>query len=55
MEALLKNATRMRTDPEVQAHFHASADLYKRWSPQGHLHRLLALAHEPFRPQGHAR
>ncbi|MFZ1694274.1 MAG: methyltransferase domain-containing protein [Flavobacteriales bacterium] len=38
MEALLKNATRMRTDPEVQAHFHASADLYKRWSPQGHLH-----------------
>ncbi|HRD53800.1 MAG TPA: methyltransferase domain-containing protein, partial [Flavobacteriales bacterium] len=28
----------MRTDLGVQAHFHASADLYRRWSPQGHLH-----------------
>jgi len=38
MEALLKTAARMRTDPGVQAHFHASADLYRRWSPEGHLH-----------------
>lgn len=38
MEAHLQEATRMRTHRGVQAHFHASADLYKRWSPQGHLH-----------------
>lgn len=38
MEALLQQPARLRTDPGVQAHFHASADLYKRWSPQGHLH-----------------
>lgn len=38
MEARLQEATRMHTAPGVQAHFHASADLYKRWSPQGHLH-----------------
>jgi cyclopropane fatty-acyl-phospholipid synthase-like methyltransferase/ribosome modulation factor len=25
-------------DPKVVAHFHASAELYKRWSPEGHLH-----------------
>ncbi|HEX2617629.1 MAG TPA: class I SAM-dependent methyltransferase [Flavobacteriales bacterium] len=25
-------------DPRVTAHFHASAALYKRWSPEGHLH-----------------
>lgn len=25
-------------DPKVTAHFHASAALYKRWSPEGHLH-----------------
>lgn len=25
-------------DPQVQAHFHASAVLYKHWSPEGHLH-----------------
>jgi cyclopropane fatty-acyl-phospholipid synthase-like methyltransferase len=25
-------------DPKVQAHFHASAKLYKQWSPEGHLH-----------------
>ncbi|MEO8067907.1 MAG: class I SAM-dependent methyltransferase [Flavobacteriales bacterium] len=25
-------------DPKVTAHFHASADLYKVWSPEGHLH-----------------
>jgi cyclopropane fatty-acyl-phospholipid synthase-like methyltransferase len=25
-------------DPKVTAHFHASAELYKLWSPEGHLH-----------------
>lgn len=25
-------------DPKIVAHFHASAALYKRWSPEGHLH-----------------
>jgi cyclopropane fatty-acyl-phospholipid synthase-like methyltransferase len=25
-------------DPKVTAHFHASASLYQRWSPEGHLH-----------------
>lgn len=25
-------------DPKVQAHFHASARLYKQWSSEGHLH-----------------
>ncbi|MEZ4738587.1 MAG: methyltransferase domain-containing protein [Flavobacteriales bacterium] len=30
--------TERATDPKVTAHFHASAALYKLWSPQGHLH-----------------
>ena len=31
------NTTRA-TDPKVTAHFHASAALYRLWSPKGHLH-----------------
>ncbi|HPJ53048.1 MAG TPA: hypothetical protein PLF80_08975, partial [Flavobacteriales bacterium] len=28
----------LERDPAVQAHFHAAAELYHRWSPEGHLH-----------------
>ncbi|MFZ1686510.1 MAG: methyltransferase domain-containing protein [Flavobacteriales bacterium] len=35
----LRKATRNAVfDPKVTAHFHASAELYKLWSPEGHLH-----------------
>ncbi|MBK9175862.1 MAG: methyltransferase domain-containing protein [Flavobacteriales bacterium] len=33
-----KEPINRRSDPRVQAHFHASATLYKQWSPEGHLH-----------------
>lgn len=36
--ALPGTARKPRTAPGVQAHYHASAALYKRWSPEGHLH-----------------
>jgi cyclopropane fatty-acyl-phospholipid synthase-like methyltransferase len=37
---LTRTEARARTafDPKVTAHFHASAELYKLWSPEGHLH-----------------
>jgi tocopherol O-methyltransferase len=41
MEALLTpilRPGRAAFDPKVTAHFHASAELYKLWSPEGHLH-----------------
>jgi len=35
---LLSAAHGQSFDPKVTAHFRASADLYKLWSPEGHLH-----------------
>ena len=35
---LLSAAQGQSFDPKVTAHFRASADLYKLWSPEGHLH-----------------
>src|SRR6478736_8557569 len=35
---LLSAAHAQSFDPKVTAHFRASADLYKLWSPEGHLH-----------------
>src|SRR5690349_14580189 len=34
----LHQAQRTGFDPKVTAHFHASAELYKLWSPEGHIH-----------------